>query len=57
MGGCQGCHGNAQQGGADMSFLGAGGANSAEAIGEFENVSERVALYLGKLRPSGTKKK
>jgi hypothetical protein len=39
-----------------MSFLGAGGANSAEAIGEFENVSERVALYLG-LRPSGTKKK
>lgn len=56
MGGCQGCHGNIQQAGGDMSFLSVGGANSAEAIGEFENVSERVALYLGKLRASDTKK-
>lgn len=56
MGGCQGCHGNAQQRGADMSFLGAGGANSAEAIGEFQNVSERVALFVG-TRPTPPTKK
>ena len=55
MGGCQGCHGNAQRNGADMSFLDAGCASTAEAISDFENVSERVARYLGKLRPSGTK--
>ncbi|HVS64412.1 MAG TPA: hypothetical protein VMT85_13020 [Thermoanaerobaculia bacterium] len=50
VGGCQGCHGNAQQGGTDMSFLTASGSNttSAEAIGDFENLlSERVKMYLG----------
>jgi len=47
MGGCQGCHGNAQKGGADMSFLSAGGANTAEAIGDFTTISARVGFYLG----------
>lgn len=56
MGGCQGCHGNAQRHGSDMSFLTAGGANSAEAISEFQNLSERVASYLGK-RPGAPAKK
>lgn len=56
MGGCQGCHGNAQRRGADMSFLAAGGASSAEAIGEFQNISERVFAYVG-AKPGAPAKK
>jgi hypothetical protein len=36
MGGCQGCHGNAQHAGADMSFLVPPFASSADALGVFD---------------------
>lgn len=45
MGGCQGCHGNAQRTGTDMSFLGAGFSSTADAINEFENVSPNNARF------------
>ena len=44
VGGCQGCHGNAQRTGSDMSFLVPGFADAADAMGVFEYVSHSSSV-------------
>ena len=50
MGGCMGCHGNAQVGGADFSFILLGGRDTApDAAGTFSPVIfNKVTNYLKK---------
>jgi len=50
MGGCMGCHGNAQHGGADFSFILAGGRDlQPDTAGSFEPIIvNKVIKYLQK---------